>query len=136
MTVATASTAPRQKPPKLSVWPMVLELVRPRQGMLFLGLGLMAINRVSGLVLPWSTKSLIDDVIGKREAERLLPLVGGVVVATLIQGATSFTLTPAPVQGSAAADRADAREGAGARDAPAGRLLRRQQDRARWCRGS
>ena len=65
MTVATASTAAaRPKPPKLSVWPMVWELVRPRQGMLLLGLGLMAINRVSGLVLPWSTKSLIDDVIG------------------------------------------------------------------------
>jgi subfamily B ATP-binding cassette protein MsbA len=94
MTVATASTAAaRPKPPKLSVWPMVWELVQPRQGMLYLGLVLMAINRVSGLVLPWSTKSLIDDVIGKHEAERLLPLVGGVVVATLIQGATSFTLT-------------------------------------------
>src|SRR5215510_7626106 len=95
MTVATAApVAPAQpKKPKLPVWPMVWELVRPRQGMLFLGLVLMAINRVSGLVLPWSTKSLIDDVIGKRQAELLMPLVGGVLVATLIQGATSFTLT-------------------------------------------
>src|SRR5262244_58909 len=97
MTVATANAAAAKptKPakPKPSVWPMVWELVRPRQGMLLLGLVLMGINRVSGLVLPWSTKSLIDDVIGKRRAELLFPLVGGVLVATLIQGATSFTLT-------------------------------------------
>src|SRR5215813_11459700 len=95
MTVATASPAAAVKTPKPkpSVWPMVWELVRPRQGMLLLGLVLMGINRVSGLVLPWSTKSLIDDVIGKRRAELLFPLVGGVLVATLIQGATSFTLT-------------------------------------------
>src|SRR5215831_19617636 len=96
MTVATATpavAANAPKKPKPSVWPMVWELVRPRQGMLLLGLVLMGINRVSGLVLPWSTKSLIDDVIGKRRVELLLPLVGGVLIATLIQGATSFTLT-------------------------------------------
>src|SRR5437867_4178195 len=98
MSVATASTAadlkkPKPAKPKLPVWPMVWELVRPRRGMLFLGLLLMGINRVSGLVLPWSTKSLIDDVIGKRQAQLLFPLVGTVLVATLIQGATSFTLT-------------------------------------------
>src|SRR5499433_2062542 len=97
MTVATANAAAAKptKParPKLSVWPMVWELVRPRQSMLVLGLVLMGINRVSGLVLPWSTKGLIDDVIGKRQPQLLIPLVGTVLVATLIQGATSFTLT-------------------------------------------
>src|SRR5262245_36582340 len=87
------SAAAKPKKPKQSVWPMVWELVRPRQGMLYLGLLLMGINRVSGLVLPWSTKSLIDDVIGKRQEQLLMPLVGGVIIATLIQGATSFTLT-------------------------------------------
>src|SRR5499433_1746527 len=97
MTVATANAAAAKptKParPKLSVWPMVWELVRPRQSMLVLGLVLMGINRVSGLVLPWSTKGLIDDVIGKRQPQLLIPLVGTVLVATLVQGATSFTLT-------------------------------------------
>src|SRR6516162_3713783 len=96
MTVTAADPVVAEKAPKkpkASVWPMVWELVRPRQGMLFLGLLLMGINRVSGLVLPWSTKSLIDDVIGKRREELLAPLVGGVLIATLIQGATSFTLT-------------------------------------------
>ncbi len=88
------AVAPSKPPVNLrAIWPDVWALVRPRRWMLGLGLLLMAINRVSGLVLPWSAKSLIDDVIGKRQAELLLPLVSGVVVATVIQGATSFTLT-------------------------------------------
>src|SRR5207237_3619426 len=58
-----------------------------------LGLFLMAINRVAGLVLPASTKFLLDDVIGKHRTDMLLPLVGVVLGATLVQGATSFTLT-------------------------------------------
>jgi subfamily B ATP-binding cassette protein MsbA len=53
----------------------------------------MVINRVSGLALPASAKFLIDDVIGKRRAELLLPLVATVLLATLIQGVTSFALT-------------------------------------------
>jgi subfamily B ATP-binding cassette protein MsbA len=72
---------------------MIWTLVEPRRNMLALGFLLMAVNRVTGLVLPASTKWLIDDVIGKREIEKLLPLVGIVVAATLAQGVTSFALT-------------------------------------------
>src|SRR5204862_6601893 len=43
--------------------------------------------------LPWSTKSLIDDVITKHQQEKLLPLITGVAVATIIQGISSFSLT-------------------------------------------
>ena len=68
-------------------------MILPRRGLLLFGLLLMAINRVSGLVLPYSTKYLIDDVIGKKQFEMLTPLVGVVALATIIQGATSFTLT-------------------------------------------
>ena len=57
------------------------------------GLLLIAVNRVCGLVLPASTKFLIDDVIGQRRADLLPPLVGAVVAATLLQGITSFGLT-------------------------------------------
>jgi len=44
-------------------------------------------------VLPSSTKYLIDNVLGGKQYDMLLPLVLGVVGATLIQGATSFSLT-------------------------------------------
>ncbi len=53
----------------------------------------MAINRVAGLVLPASTKYLIDNVITKRQVNLLTPIVLGVLGATVIQGLTSFTLT-------------------------------------------
>ena len=82
--------------PPVSVFqalPEVWTLIRPRRLLLALGFGLMVINRVAGLVLPASTKFLVDDVIGKRHADRLMPLVGVVLVATIVQGATSFALT-------------------------------------------
>jgi subfamily B ATP-binding cassette protein MsbA len=69
------------------------ELVRPRRGKLALGLLLMLINRPAGLVLPGSTKYLVDSVIMKHQIGMLQPLVLLVLVATLIQGVTSFILT-------------------------------------------
>jgi ABC-type multidrug transport system fused ATPase/permease subunit len=68
-------------------------MILPRRKLLLLGMLLMAINRLSGLVLPYSTKYLIDDIIGKHRTDLLTPLVLAVLSATLIQGVTSFTLT-------------------------------------------
>src|SRR6202046_3872275 len=73
--------------------PDVLALIKPRTGVLAMGFGLMVINRVSGLILPASTKYLVDDVIGKRQTQLLTPLVLAVVTATIVQGLTSFSLT-------------------------------------------
>jgi ABC-type multidrug transport system fused ATPase/permease subunit len=53
----------------------------------------MAINRISGLVLPASTKYLIDDVIGKHHIHLLTTIVLVVIAATAVRGATSFLLT-------------------------------------------
>jgi len=76
-----------------TVLPDLWELIRPRRKLLALGFVLMAINRVSGLVLPYSTRFLIDNVILKHHVEMLKSLVGLVLVATAIQGTTSFALT-------------------------------------------
>ena len=73
--------------------PHVWELIKPRRGILLLGLLLMAVNRVSGLILPASTKYLVDDVIGKRHIQLLTPIVLAVLAATVVQGLTSSTLT-------------------------------------------
>ncbi len=90
-------TGPSPKPPRSqrlrALLPEVWSLMRPRRGVLALALVLMAVNRVAGLVLPGSTKLLVDDVIGARRVDLLLPLVAGVVAATVIQGGTSFALT-------------------------------------------
>ena len=76
-----------------SVLPLLKDLVRPRRGKLALGFLLMLINRPAGLVLPGSTKYLVDSVIMKHQTWMLQPLVLLVLAATLIQGVTSFILT-------------------------------------------
>ena len=61
------SSPPKEaaKPPKIqrlkAVLPEVWKLMRPRRALLMMGFGLMVINRVSGFVLPASTKYLIDE---------------------------------------------------------------------------
>jgi ABC-type multidrug transport system fused ATPase/permease subunit len=88
-----------QKPKKRSserlreLWPDIREMVRPRRGVLALGFVFMIVSRVCGLVLPLSTRYLIDDVVGKKHIEVLVPLVLAVVTATIIQGLTSFANT-------------------------------------------
>ena len=76
-----------------ALWPDLRELDRPRLGVLLGGLALMTVNRVAGLALPGSTKVLVDDVIGKGRRELLAPLLGAVVLATLVQGLSSYALT-------------------------------------------
>ena len=53
----------------------------------------MLVNRLAGLVLPATSKYLIDDVIGKRQAELLVPLALAAGAATLVQAITSFALS-------------------------------------------
>ena len=90
---AASLTASRPKPNLKKVLPEIWKLVKPRRWLLAGSFGLMIINRASGLVLPASTRYLIDDVMDKHQL-RLLPIIVGVVViATILQGITSFTLT-------------------------------------------
>lgn len=87
----TSKGSPR---PKLkAVLPLVLELVRPRRGLLVLGFALMAVNRVASLVLPYSTRYLIDSVVVKHHIQLLKPIIFAVLAATVVQGITSFSLT-------------------------------------------
>jgi ABC-type multidrug transport system fused ATPase/permease subunit len=91
---AAAGDQPKKKTDLKKVMPEVWKLIRPRRWLLLFGLGLMAINRSAGLILPVSTKFLIDKVLGPHgDPSKLLPLVGIVFTATAIQAATSFSLT-------------------------------------------
>jgi subfamily B ATP-binding cassette protein MsbA len=91
------STEEGKKPPKSqrlrALLPDLVALFRPRWRMLAAGFVLMAVGRAAGLVLPASTKVLIDDVVGRSRTDLLLPLLGAVAAASVVQAATSFALT-------------------------------------------
>src|SRR3984893_5374863 len=96
MATETAVKSPAKSEKRKNAWknlPDVWALMKPRRGLLALGFVLMAINRLSGLVLPASTKYLVDNVISQRQIQLLTPIVLAVLAATVLQGLTSFTLT-------------------------------------------
>ena len=74
-------------------WREARELVWANRSRLGVGLGLMLVSRISGLVLPGTTKLLIDDVIGKHRTELLVPIALAAGAATLVQAGTSFVLS-------------------------------------------
>jgi subfamily B ATP-binding cassette protein MsbA len=75
------------------LWPDIRALIYPRRGLLSLGFVLILVSRLCGLILPISSKYLIDNVMYKRQQSLLLPLVFAVLGATALQGITSFFLT-------------------------------------------
>jgi ABC-type multidrug transport system fused ATPase/permease subunit len=83
----------KKAPPFKVVVRDAAELVRARRGRLALGFGLLAVNRICGLVLPGTTKFLLDEVIGKGRRELLAVLVLAAGGATLVQAVTSFALS-------------------------------------------
>lgn len=76
-----------------AVWPEVWKLMRPRRGLLAIGFVLMVCNKLAGFVLPYSSKFLIDNVVARHQTSLLRPIVFAVLLATVIQGVTSFSLT-------------------------------------------
>src|ERR1700691_777345 len=86
---------PKKKPDLKKVMPEIWKLIRPRRWLLAFGFFLMVINRVAGLVLPFSTKFLIDRVLREHggNPKLLMPLAGLVFTTTAIQAVTSFSLT-------------------------------------------
>ncbi|MGA3264024.1 MAG: ABC transporter ATP-binding protein [Terracidiphilus sp.] len=93
--IAGQADPPKRKPDLKKLWPQVWSLVAPRKGLLLAGLGLMAVNRVAGLVLPYTSKPLLDKVLSTQHPRAdLLPLIIAVVfLAMVVQAITSFSLT-------------------------------------------
>ena len=86
-----APTKPRVS--RSAAWREARELIWAHRRRLGLGLGLMLISRVAGLVLPASSKWLIDEVVGKNRADLLMPIALAAGAATFVQAVTSFVLS-------------------------------------------
>ena len=76
-----------------SAWSEARELIWAHRKRLVLGAVLMIINQAMGLVLPASTKYLIDEVIIKGRADLLWKIALAAGAATLVQAITSFALS-------------------------------------------
>ncbi|HKO99865.1 MAG TPA: ABC transporter ATP-binding protein [Pyrinomonadaceae bacterium] len=76
-----------------AAWRDARELIWEHRYRLALGMFLMIVNRLVGLVLPASSKYLIDDVILKQRADLLVPLALAAGGATLVQALSSFALS-------------------------------------------
>jgi ABC-type multidrug transport system fused ATPase/permease subunit len=87
------SKAAKKSPSLKAIWPDLREMILPRRNLLIFSFFLMVVNRLTGLVLPLSSKYMMDNVIVGKQMNLLMPIVLAVVGATLIQGVTSFSLT-------------------------------------------
>src|SRR6185503_12988327 len=90
---APAAPSTKKKFDTARAWAEARELVREHRASLSIGMALMLVNRFAGLVLPWTSRFLIDDVIGKRQARLLMPLAAAAALATIIQAVTGFGLS-------------------------------------------
>src|SRR5438094_943719 len=88
--------APTRSPKKTitpGAWQEARALIYAHRGRLAVGLALMLVNRLAGLVLPSSSKWVIDRVINQHHPELLLPLALAAGGATLVQAITGFGLS-------------------------------------------
>jgi subfamily B ATP-binding cassette protein MsbA len=69
------------------------EFIWPRKKIVALGLILIIFRSLSGLVLPYATKNLIDEIIPSKDMQALTTLLIVVVAAILVQSISSFSLT-------------------------------------------
>ncbi len=85
--------AKKKKVSSADAWREARELLWAHRRRLTLGLALMLVSRLAGLVLPASSKYLIDEVVGKHRTELLLPIALAAGAATIVQAMTSFVLS-------------------------------------------
>jgi ABC-type multidrug transport system fused ATPase/permease subunit len=83
----------KRRPPARVVWREFRELVHRHRKPLAVGFVLMVIGRLAALVLPTSSKFLVDEVAIAGRTELLAPLAIAVGLATLVQALTSFGLS-------------------------------------------
>ena len=82
-----------KKKPKVTMTQAFKTIIWPRRNLVFIGLILIVIKSLSGLVLPWQSKVLLDEVVPSKDPSHLYTLIAIVITAILLQAVTSFLLT-------------------------------------------
>lgn len=76
-----------------NAWQEARDIIWRHRRRLGLGLSIMLVSRLSGLVLPFSSKYFIDEVIPNKDVELLTTIVTICAIAILIQSCTTFALS-------------------------------------------
>ncbi|HEY5690162.1 MAG TPA: ABC transporter ATP-binding protein, partial [Cyclobacteriaceae bacterium] len=82
-----------EKKKKINMAKVFKTIVWPRRKLLLLGFVLIIISRLSSIVLPYSVKPIIDDIIGKGDFSNLKLILVGVSASILISAVVSYALT-------------------------------------------
>lgn len=79
--------------PKVTMAQAFKTIIWPRRKLVFIGLILIVIKSLSGLILPWQSKVLLDEVVPSGDTSKLWVLIAIVIGAITVQAVTSFLLT-------------------------------------------
>jgi len=96
MSTAIDNKDNKQKKKKITpadAWRDARELIWAHRYRLGLGMFIMIVNRLAGLVLPTSSKYVIDEVVMKHRSQLLVPLALAAGAATIVQAFSSFALS-------------------------------------------
>lgn len=79
--------------PKVTMLSAFKTIIWPRRNLVLIGLLLIIIKSASGLVLPWQSKVLLDEVVPNKDMSLLYSLIAIVIAAITVQAVTSYLLT-------------------------------------------
>src|SRR5690554_7238470 len=65
------TTGSKDQKKKVTVAQVFKTIIWPRRNLVFIGLILIVLSRLSSLVLPWKSKALLDDVIPNKDYQQL-----------------------------------------------------------------
>lgn len=82
-----------KRKPKVTMAKAFKTIIWPKRKLVFIGLILIVLSRLSSLVLPWKSKALLDDVIPNKDYDQLYSLLLIVGLSILVQAITSYLLT-------------------------------------------
>jgi len=83
----------KTKKSKVTITKAFKTIIWPKRNLVLIGLLLIFLNRIAGLILPWKSKTLLDDVVPGKDINELYELLLIVGTAILVQATTSFLLT-------------------------------------------
>lgn len=83
----------KKKKPKISMAKVFKTIIWPRRNTILIGFVLIIISSASSVVLPYSVKPIIDDIIGKGDMSDLKLILIGVSASILVSAIVSYSLT-------------------------------------------